>query len=85
MIKVKMPDGTEVGFEGAEWYMDDDIRGELVMEHGDCTEQEFLDKYCEMHRAKYNEEFSLEVSKDREIAAYEKTVDEKEKEILKEK
>ena len=23
MEKVKMPDGTEVGFEGAEWYMDD--------------------------------------------------------------
>ena len=80
MKTVKMPDGTEVGFEGAEWYMDDEIRDELIVELGGCSEQEFLDKYCERHREKFNEEFSLQVCKEREIAAYEHSVKEKEKE-----
>lgn len=80
MEKVKMPDGTEVGFEGAEWYMDDDIRADLICELGGCSEQEFLDEYCKRHREKFNEEFSLEVSKEREIEAYEESLREKEKE-----
>jgi hypothetical protein len=84
MKKVKMPDGKEVGFEGAEWYMDEEIRDELILELGGCDEQEFLDEYCKRHRERYNEDFSLEVSKGREIAAYEESVKEKEKEKEKE-
>lgn len=80
MSKVRMPDGTEVGFEGAEWYMDQEIRDELIIEHGGCSDQEFLDKYCEMHRKKFNEEFSLETSKEREIIEYEESLKEKENE-----
>ena len=79
MEKVKMPDGTEIAFEGAEWYMDDDIRADLICEIGGCSEQEFMDEYCKRHRERFNEEFSIEVSKEREIAAYEKSLKEKEK------
>ena len=78
MEKVKMPDGTEVGFEGVEWYMDDEIRAELIMELGGCSEQEFLDEYCKRHKERFNEEFSLEACKEREIAAYEASKEENE-------
>ncbi|MBN2428891.1 MAG: hypothetical protein JXK94_11200 [Deltaproteobacteria bacterium] len=80
MKMVKMPDGTEVGFEGAEWYMNDDIRDELVIELGGCGEQEFLDEYCKRHKERFNEEFSLEVAKERELSAYDESLKEKEKE-----
>jgi hypothetical protein len=78
MKMVKMPDGTEVAFEGAEWYMNDDIRDELIIELGGCDEQKFLDEYCKKHREYFKEEFSLEVAKEREIAAYEQSLKEKE-------
>ncbi|NLV24557.1 MAG: hypothetical protein GXY54_07200 [Deltaproteobacteria bacterium] len=80
MEKVKMPDGKEVLFEGAEWYMDDEIRAEIIFEYGGVSDQEFLDIYCQKHKKKFNEDFSLETGKKREIAAYEQSVKEKEKE-----
>ncbi|MBN1141777.1 MAG: hypothetical protein JXB25_08300 [Deltaproteobacteria bacterium] len=78
MEKVKMPDGTEVLFEGAEWYMDDEIRAEVIFEYGGVSDQEFLDIYCRKHKEKYHEEFSLESGREREIVAYEKTLQDKE-------
>ena len=80
MEKVKMPDGTEVLFEGAEWYMDDEIRAEVIFECGGVSDQEFLDIYCRKHKEKFHEEFSLEAGKEQEIATYEQSVKDKEKE-----
>jgi len=80
MEKVKMPDGTEVLFEGAEWYMDDELRAEVVFEYGGVSDQEFLDIYCRKHKERFNEEFSLETAKEREIETYEESVKEKEEE-----
>jgi hypothetical protein len=84
MEKVKMPDGTEVSFEGAEWYMDDEIRAEVIFEYGGVSDQEFLDIYCRKHKEKFNEEFSLEAGKEREITLYEESLKKKEKEKKKE-
>lgn len=52
--------GHEVDFDACVNLMDDDIREELHMEMaGSCTEQEFLDAYCEAHSNKYGEEFQI--------------------------
>lgn len=52
--------GQEVDFDACVNLMDDDIREELHMDMaGSCTEQEFLDAYCEAHSNKYGEEFRI--------------------------
>lgn len=53
-----MLDCYEVDFDACVALMDDGIREELHMEMaGDCTEQEFLDAYCERHFEEFGEEF----------------------------
>ena len=55
-----MLNGHEVDFNACVNLMDDDIREALHMEMaGSCTEQEFLDAYCEAHSNKYGEEFCI--------------------------
>lgn len=57
--KVKL-NGSEYDFDACVNMMDDDIREELHMEMaGECTEQEFLDAYCERHYEKYHEDFQI--------------------------
>lgn len=52
--------GFEVDFDACVNLMDDDVREELHMEMGgECTEQEFLDAYCERHLEKYGTEFEV--------------------------
>lgn len=51
--------GYSVDFDECVQYMDDEIREKLHMEIGGCTEQEFLDAYCEEHEEKYGEEFEV--------------------------
>ena len=51
--------GHEVDFEACVILMDDELREELHMELDECSEQEFLDRYCEAHVQKFNEEFSI--------------------------
>ena len=59
MAKVIL-NGFEVDFDACVNLMDDDIREELHMEMaGECTEQEFLDAYCERHLAKYGTGFEV--------------------------
>ncbi|MCR5220064.1 MAG: hypothetical protein K6E31_03585 [bacterium] len=78
MEKVKMPNGTEVAFEGAEWYMDNELRAELICDYGGVSDQEFINIYCQKHKERFGEEFSIEMGKEREIAAYEQSQKEKE-------
>lgn len=51
--------GYSVDFDACVQLMDDEIREELNREIGGCTEQEFLDAYCEEHEEKYGEEFEV--------------------------
>ena len=55
-----MLNAHEVDFEACVNMMDDEIREKLHMDMvGECTEQEFLDRYCEAHAEKYGEEFCI--------------------------
>ena len=40
-------------------YMDDDIRERVAWELAPCTEQEFIDRYVEVHYETYAEEFQV--------------------------
>ena len=51
--------GYSVDFNACVQLMDDEIREELSREIGGCTEQEFLNAYCEKHEGKYGEEFEV--------------------------
>lgn len=49
----------EVDYEACVSLMDDEIREELHAEMAPCTEQEFLDAYCERHADKHGEQFNI--------------------------
>lgn len=50
--------GTETTMEIAAMLMDDDIREALHAE-GIADPQEFINRYCELHREKYDEDFTV--------------------------
>ena len=55
-----MLNGCEVDFDACVNLMDDEIRERVHAELTPCTDQEFVDRYCELHAEKYNgEEFSI--------------------------
>lgn len=58
MMKV-MLNGCEVDFDACVNMMDDDLREQAHTEHAPCTEQEFIDRYCQLHFDKYGEEFQV--------------------------
>ena len=51
--------GYSVDFNACVQLMDDEIREKLNREIEGCTEQEFLNAYCEEHEEKYGEEFEV--------------------------
>lgn len=51
--------GYSVDFNACVQLMDDEIREKLNREIGGCTEQEFLNEYCEEHEEKYGKEFEI--------------------------
>ena len=51
--------GYSVDFNACVQLMNDEIREKLNREIGECTEQEFLNAYCEEHEKKYGEEFEV--------------------------
>ena len=51
--------GYSVDFNACVQLMDDEIREKLNREIGECTEQEFLNMYCEEHEDKYGKEFEV--------------------------
>ena len=40
-------------------YMDDDLRERVAWEIAPCTDQEFLDRYVELHYETFAEEFQV--------------------------
>ena len=55
-----MLNAHEVDFDACVNMMDDEIREELHMDMmGECTKQEFINRYCEAHAKKYGEEFCI--------------------------
>ena len=49
----------KVDFDACVNMMDDDIREQVHFELAPCTDQEFLDRYCQLHEEKYGEEFQI--------------------------
>lgn len=50
----------EVDYDACVNMMDDDLREQLNAEMAPCTDQEFLDRYCQLHAEKFNgEEFYI--------------------------
>lgn len=59
-VQVEDEDGKPVCYMAAVALMDDEIREALHSEHaGKVTPQEFYDLYCEAHREKHNEDFTV--------------------------
>lgn len=58
-MKVINANGTEINYDAAVVYMDDDIRDELHIELAPCTEQEFFSAYEKAHAEKFGEEWEL--------------------------
>jgi hypothetical protein len=39
--------------------MDDDLREQVAGELAPCSDEDFYNRYCELHLAKYGEEYEL--------------------------
>lgn len=48
-----------VDFDACVNLMDDDLREQAHAELAPCTEQEFIDRYCQLHFDKYGEDFQV--------------------------
>ncbi len=49
----------EVDFDACVNLMDDELREQAHRELAPCSDQEFIDRYCELHLQKYNEDFEI--------------------------
>ena len=49
----------EVDYDACVNMMDDDIREQVHDELAPCTDQEFLDRYCQVHCQVFGEEFQI--------------------------
>lgn len=49
----------ECDFDACVNMMDDDIREQVHAELAPCGDQEFLDRYCELHKEKFGEDFTI--------------------------
>lgn len=61
-VQVINASGTEIDYEVAVMYMDDDIREELHIELAPCTEQEFFTAYEQAHERAFGDEWELSKS-----------------------
>lgn len=48
-----------IDFSAAIMLMDDDLRDQAHSELAPCTDQMFVDRYCELHAAKYGKQFTV--------------------------
>lgn len=58
-MKTVILNNQTVDFDSCVSLMDDDIREQVHADLAPCTEQEFLDAYCERHAEKYGEQFQV--------------------------
>lgn len=49
----------EVDYDACVNMMDDDLREQIHEEMAPCTDQEFLNRYCQLHEKKFGEEFRI--------------------------
>lgn len=59
-MKVKNSYGTEIDYELAVHFMDDEIREKLHNELAPCTEQHFFTAYATAHKETFDEEWELD-------------------------
>lgn len=48
-----------VDFDACVNLMDDELREQAHRELAPCSEQEFIDRYCQLHTQKYGEDFQV--------------------------
>ena len=58
MAFVKDINGQDIDFEAAVNIMDDELREQVNAELAPCTNQEFFERYEELHEEKFGEEFA---------------------------
>ena len=51
--------GTEIDYDAAQLYMDDEIREYMTMIFAPCTEQEFFTEYERRHEQKFGADWFL--------------------------
>ncbi len=56
-MKIEAYNGDMIDFDAAVNLMADDLREQVHVELAPCTEQEFYNRYCELHSERYGEEF----------------------------
>ena len=59
MLVVNKRTGQVEEFSTFEHYMDDELRERVAWELTPCTEQEFINRYVELHYETYAEEFQV--------------------------
>lgn len=59
MLVVNKRTGQVEEFSTFEQYMDDELRERVAWEISPCTDQEFLDRYVELHYETFAEEFVI--------------------------
>lgn len=50
--------GNEIDFEAAVNLMDDELREQVSAEMAPCTDQDFIDRYADLHEQKFGESFA---------------------------
>ena len=58
MAQFKNINGEQVSFEAVVNLMDDELREQVHEELAPCTEQEFVERYAELHEERYGEGFA---------------------------
>ena len=58
-IGKKVEELLELGMDVLVNYMDDELREQVHRELAPCTDEEFLVRYMELHREKFDEEFDV--------------------------
>lgn len=59
LVMVEDRNGNDVCFEALVQLMDDETRERVHEELAPCTEQEFYNRYCELHEELFDEEFNI--------------------------
>lgn len=59
LVMVEDRYGNDVCFEALVQLMDDETRERVHEELAPCTEQEFYNRYCELHEELFDEEFNI--------------------------
>lgn len=59
LVEEQKKEMARLEFEAAVSLMDDELREQVAWELAPCTDEEFLERYKELHAEKYGEEFVI--------------------------